>query len=1065
MFSFRKCIGFAVIQRIQRLQKMVKTCITKGVLLVMEPLLKGFHRSLSKKALIGIVFILLPIVITFLLSFHKNRMRIRELVFNDITAIAEAYEGNVYQFLEMSKRRAQDFASDGCIRHQLLKISRQCDKRIATTSLNKHLVKNKIILDKTIKTIHVLSLEGRVVASTNGHEIGMDVSGEDFFIKGKDAIIVVECKSREFHEPELAISAPVFTKEKGRPIGVIVNYIQLSELNNVLAGESVRELGAISWNKGRAKSKEVYLVNQERRMITESRFVKDAVMKQVVDTLPVELSLTSQKEMVGFYKDYRDIEVAGASMYIPSLKWVLLVEVDKDEVLAPLKYMFINAMITAYIVIALIIALLVIFLRRVVKPLRSISDAARDIAGGNYNVVIPVQTRDEIGMLCNSFNSMSHDIKTRTWSLTRSESRLAEAQRIAHIGSWEWDIRKNELYWSDEIYRIFGLSPREFHATYEAFLDCVHPDDKEFVKKSIDEALCGNKYYDIDHRILLKDGKVRIVHEKGEITVGDTGRAIRMVGTVQDITERKQMEDQLRKLSYAIEQSTIAIIITDINGNIQYINPKFTQLTGYTPEEVMGKNPRFLKSGKTPPGEYKRLWDTITAGGEWQGEFCNKKKNGEFYWEQERISSIKNQEGDIINFIGFKEDITVIKQAEEEQAKLRERLERASRLESIGKLAGGIAHDFNNILTVVIGYGNLLAMETKKDDPSMAYVQKILASAKRAAQLTQGLLAFSRKQVIDPRPVNINGIIKREESLLLRLIGEDIELKTILMERDGIVMADSGQMEQVLMNLATNARDAMPEGGDILIQTKIVELGNEYIKTHGYGVAGKYVLLSFSDTGIGMDEETKKRIFEPFFTTKEVGKGTGLGLAIVYGIVKQHDGYINVCSEPGNGTTFKIYLPLIDSPVEELKPDTSTPVTVGGTETILLAEDEAEVRNFCEKVLEKFGYKVITAADGEEAIQKFIENKEEIHLLIFDVLMPKKSGKEAYNAIKERMPDMKVLFMSGYSEDIIHKKGLPLKKGLHFISKPISPKRFLMRVRMVLDNSLSTTFKVPSLIK
>ncbi len=420
-----------------------------------------------------------------------------------------------------------------------------------------------------------------------------------------------------------------------------------------------------------------------------------------------------------------------------------------------------------------------------------------------------------------------------------------------------------------------------------------HRSLSKFVKKSIDEALCGNKYYDIDHRILLKDGKVRIVHEKGEITV--------------------------------------------------------------------------------------------------------------------------------------------IKQAEEEQAKLRERLERASRLESIGKLAGGIAHDFNNILTVVIGYGNLLTMEAKK--------------------------------VIDPRPVNLNGIIKRTESLLLRLIGEDIELKTILMERDGIVMADSGQMEQVLMNLATNARDAMPEGGDIIIQTKIVELGNEYIKTHGYGVAGKYVLLSFSDTGIGMDEETKKRIFEPFFTTKEVGRGTGLGLSIVYGIVKQYDGYINVCSDPGKGTTFKIYLPLIDSPVEELKPDTGAPVTVGGTETILLAEDEEEVRNFCEKVLEKFGYKVITAADGEEAIQKFMENKDGINLLVFDVLMPKKSGKEAYNAIKEIRSDMKVLFMSGYSEDIIHKKGLPLKRGLHFISKPISPKRFLMRVRMALDNSLSTTSKLPSLVK
>lgn len=1045
-------------QRIQRLQRIVKTFGAKGILPVME---SKFNRSLSKKALIGIVFILLPVVITFFLSFHKNRWHIKELIFNDITAIAEAYEGHVYQFLEISKRRVQDFASDGFIRHQLLKINRSRDKRIATMSLNKYLAKDKIILDKSIKTIHVLSPEGRVVASTNIPEIGMDLSNEAFFIKGSDVIKVVECYFGYTKQPGIAISAPIFSKVMRRPIGVIVNYIQLSEINKVLAGESIRELGAISWNRGRAKSMEVYLVNQEKRMITESRFVKNAVLKQVVNTLPVELSLTSQKEMVGLYKDYRDREVAGASMYIPSLKWVLLVEVDKNDVMAPLKYMLVNAMITVYIVIALIFTLFVIFVKRVVQPLRIISDAAKDIASGNYDVVIPVQTRDEIGMLCNSFNNMSHDIKTRTLLLTRSDARLAEAQRIAHIGSWEWDIVKNELCWSDEIYRIFGLSPREFNATYEAFLDCVHPDDREFVKKSINEALYKNTYYDIDHRILLKDGTVRIVYAKGEIFIDDTGRAIRMVGTVQDITERKRMEDQMRKLSYAIEQSTIAIVITDTNGNIQYVNPKFTQLTGYTSEEVMGKNPCILKSGKTPPEVYTRLWNTITAGGEWQGEFCNKKKNGEFYWEQERVSSIKNQEEVITNFIAFKEDITLVKQAEEEQTKLRERLERASRLESIGKLAGGIAHDFNNILTVIIGYGNLLNKETKKGNPSMEYVKKILTSAERAAQLTQGLLAFSRKQIINQRPVNVNEFVKKSESLLSRLIGEDIELKTILMNRDGIVMADSGQMEQVLMNLTTNARDAMPEGGDIIIRTEIVELGNEYIKAHGYGLIGKYVLLSFSDTGVGMDEETKKRIFEPFFTTKKVGKGTGLGLAIVYGIVKQHNGYINVYSETDKGTTLKIYLPLVESMADKLKPDTSAPVTLDGTETILLAEDEEEVRTLGKKVLERFGYKAIEAADGEEAIQKFMENKDDINLLVFDVLMPKKSGKEAYDAIRKIRPDMKVLFMSGYSEDIIHKKGIPFKGGLNFVSKPISPKRFLVRVRMVLDNALSATYKLP----
>ena len=288
------------------------------------------------------------------------------------------------------------------------------------------------------------------------------------------------------------------------------------------------------------------------------------------------------------------------------------------------------------------------------------------------------------------------------------------------------------------------------------------------------------------------------------------------------------------------------------------------------------------------------------------------------------------------------------------------------------------------------------------------------------------------------------------EKLLLRIIGEDIQLKTILAEKDLIVMADSGQMEQILMNLATNARDAMPDGGVLTMGTETMRMDTEYIKTHGYGKPGEYVLVSVTDTGAGMDEKTRERIFEPFFTTKEIGKGTGLGLAMVYGIVKQHKGYINVYSEIGKGTTFKIYLPLVETNIVEEAKTKEVITLIGGTETILLAEDDIEVRKLMRNVLEEFGYKIIEAEDGEDAVNKFAENRDSVQLLILDVVMPNKNGKEAYEDIKKLRADVRALFISGYTANIIHERGI-LEEGINFISKPVSPGELLKTVREVLD--------------
>ncbi|MCL4536467.1 MAG: ATP-binding protein [Nitrospirae bacterium] len=390
-----------------------------------------------------------------------------------------------------------------------------------------------------------------------------------------------------------------------------------------------------------------------------------------------------------------------------------------------------------------------------------------------------------------------------------------------------------------------------------------------------------------------------------------------------------------------------------------------------------------------------------------------------------------------------------IKKETAEKKKLEEMLLHAQKMEAIGQLAGGIAHDFNNILTAIIGFGSLMLMNMKEDDPNRSYLKEMLSAGEKATHLTQGLLAFSRKQIINPMPVDLNDVIKSMEKLLKRILREDIELKTALSDKDLFALVDSGQIEQVLMNLTTNARDAMPHGGILTISTEVANLNNEFIKTHGYGEIGKYALISVSDTGMGMDKNTKERIFEPFFTTKEFGRGTGLGLAIVYGIIKQHNGYINCYSEPGRGTIFRIYLPLIKSKTEKIE-QAAIPELRGGTETVLIAEDDTAISKLIKGLLQEFGYTVIDAKDGEDAVHKFVENKDMVQILLLDVVMPRKNGKETFEEIKKIKPGIKAIFMSGYTADIINEKGI-LEEGINFIPKPISPHELLRKVREILD--------------
>lgn len=526
-----------------------------------------------------------------------------------------------------------------------------------------------------------------------------------------------------------------------------------------------------------------------------------------------------------------------------------------------------------------------------------------------------------------------------------------------------------------------------------------------------------------------------------------------VIGTVvsfTDISERKQMEDKLQKLSLAVEQSVCSIVITDRKGTIQYVNPKFTNMTGYTYEEAIGQNPRILKSGKTPREEYKKLWDRITSRNSWQGEFYNKKKNGDYFWELAEISPIKDQNDNITNFLAIKEDITERKREEKERAQLKEQLFHAQRLDSVGRLSGGIAHDFNNFLMAILGYTNLLQLMLQDNKPALSHLNNIHVATEKASRLTKNLLAFSKKQVIQLKSEDLNSIIRGIEPLIRQLLTVDINYIIKCATDPLIVTADKLQIEQVLMNLATNARDAMPEGGTFAIQTFSEIIDDAFIAAKGFGLKGAYASVSISDTGTGMDEETKAKMFEPFFTTKEADKGTGLGLSTTYGIVKQHNGFIDVFTKKGAGTVFTLYFPISDIPLKDaVQTPASRETLTKGSEAILVAEDDESVRYVFKEILGMFGYTVITASDGEDAILKYKENADTLKLFILDVKMPKKDGKKVYDEVMLTKPEMKIIFLSGYTDSILP-QNIVQNKNVYFMQKPVLPTKLLKQVNEIL---------------
>jgi two-component system cell cycle sensor histidine kinase/response regulator CckA len=636
-------------------------------------------------------------------------------------------------------------------------------------------------------------------------------------------------------------------------------------------------------------------------------------------------------------------------------------------------------------------------------------------------------------------------LRQREEALRENERLLALTQHIARVGTWSWDVGANTVTWSDELFRLFGLEPQSVAIGYESFLALIHADDRAMVDAAVHQAFETHRPFAFDHRIVLPDGSERWLHGRGEVVL-QNGTVVRMVGSSQDITERKRSESELRQQAHIVETISDAVIVMDVYGIVSDWNPAAERIFGYSKAEMLGQPLHRISGVENLPALERQLGEAFKTVGRWAGELPFLRKDGLQGVADVIVAVQRDAQGRASSVISVSRDVT-------ERKRLEAQLQQAQKMEAVGRLAGGIAHDFNNMLTAVKGYTEFLLEGLDRTDPRRTDAQEIAKAADRAASLTRQLLAFSRKQVLQPRPLDLNGVVEGMEKMLRRLIGEDIHIVTRLDRDLHLVEADPSQVEQVIMNLAVNARDAMPTGGMLTIETRNVTI--DRVEANWAIEPGSYAMLVMGDTGHGMDAATQAQIFEPFFTTKPVGQGTGLGLSTVYGIVTQSEGHVSVYSEPGHGTTFKVYLPHVAASDTGPMLGPAMSRFPRGSETIVLVDDDEGVRAIARRILQRAGYTVLSAPDGVEAMRMINEAGGRVDLLLTDVVMPGLGGRDLVTRVRDTYPDLRVLFVSGYTEEGVRRHGV-LDTESAFLEKPFTAERLTQKVREVLDTPRGT---------
>jgi two-component system, cell cycle sensor histidine kinase and response regulator CckA len=633
-------------------------------------------------------------------------------------------------------------------------------------------------------------------------------------------------------------------------------------------------------------------------------------------------------------------------------------------------------------------------------------------------------------------------------ALQNSEHKLAAAARLAQLGYWELDVVANRVSWSEESCRVLGLRVTERARSWDDFMELVHVDDRPSLEECRARILRGEQGGRVVFRLPFHDGSIRYAEAMGEAVRDQNGRTIRTVGAIQDVSERRRADEALRgsqeRFQLALQATGLGLWDWDFTTNTVQFWLEWKRQLGYEPDEIPNEYEEW--ETRLHPDDRERVLTALRGYldgklPEYALEFRLRHKDGTYLWIYTRGVVLRDSTGRQTHMIGCHLDITERKQLEEQYRQ-------SQKMEAVGQLAGGIAHDFNNLLVVIGGYAELVAEELGPSHPSRRDVDDIRAATRSAATLTRQLLAFGRRQILQPQVLDLNHVLRRMHRMLGRVIGEHITL-VMTLSATARVYADPGQIDQVIMNLVLNARDAMPNGGRLMIETADAELDAAYVAQHRGASAGRHVMIAVSDTGVGMDEMTRARVFEPFFTTKAAGHGTGLGLATVYGIVKQSGGSIWVYSEVRTGSTFKIYLPVVTSNSKEPAPPAIDPRELYGSETVLVVEDQPLVRDMIERTLRHYGYNVLVESNGSGAIAAAHAHDGPIHVMLADVVLRGASGREIARQLVADRTAMRVLYMSGYTEEAIVHHGV-LEPGLAFIQKPFTGEALVRRIREVL---------------
>ncbi len=633
--------------------------------------------------------------------------------------------------------------------------------------------------------------------------------------------------------------------------------------------------------------------------------------------------------------------------------------------------------------------------------------------------------------------------------LSSSRARYRQLARLLPEAVWEADLEGRLRFLNQKGMELLGYTQEDIDSGVNGF-ELFAPPGREACIERTAAVLHGAETEITEYEMLRKDGSTfpALVHSD---LVREEGRPAYFIGIGIDITERKESEQEMSHLAAAIEQSGETIMITDTEGLIRYVNPYFEHVSGYRRREVIGRNAGILKSGEQSSGFYRSMWGALGKGETWQGRFINRRKDGTLYYEEATISPVFDRSGVIAGYVAVKRDVTEQLRITREKEDLEQRFHQAQKMESVGLLAGGVAHDLNNLLTPILGYGEMLLAGSVRARVRREYAKGIVQAGRGARDIVNQLLAFSRKQALEIKPVDLNQLVTRFERLLRRMIPEDISISINTCKDLPLIMGDINQLEQVVMNLAVNARDAMPSGGSLGIETGVFELDEKEAGANEELKPGIFASMTIRDTGFGMDDRTREQIFEPFFSTKPRHKGSGLGLATVYGIIRQHGGDIRVQSRPMAGSSFQVLLPAAGC---QTSPDESSEIknpALKGSETILLVEDDERVREMSLYFLKRKGYKVIPAEDGEQALALAGESGNSIDLLLTDVVLPGINGKDLYDLISAYQPEMEVIYMSGYTGEVLKSRGV-MDKSINFIQKPFSVESLASKIREVLGN-------------